>query len=219
MKTLFNQIISTSLLIIAFLCVNMDAIAQNSPNRDISLKVLNKKGRPVEKIVVQSIKTGKAGLTDRSGLFVFAAMSDDDTISVRLPKYGDTRIPVTGMDSIVIKVRSTAQYSVNKTDGQSVIINKNTLEMNTILNVPEMLKKRSYSSLSQLLQGYISNRGVSSISSSTQPLVVLDGRAMGTLSEANNMINVYDIKTIVIQKDGFEWGARGANGVIIVKTR
>jgi len=219
MKTSLNQIISTSLVIVAFLCVNMDAIAQNSRNRDISLKVLNKKGRPVEKIVVQSIKTGKAGLTDRYGLFVFAGIADDDTISVRLPKYGDTRIPVTGMDSIVITLRSTAHYSVNNTDGQSVIINKNTQEMNTILNVQEMLKKRSYSSLSQLLQGYISNRGVSSVNSSTQPLVVLDGRAVGTIGEANHLINVHDIKTIEIQKDGFQWGARGANGVVIIKTR
>jgi len=219
MKTFLNQIISTSLLIIAFLCVNMDAIAQNSPNRDISLKVLDKKGRPVENILVQSLNTGKAGITDRTGLFVFRDMADSDTISVRLPKYGDTRIPVTGMDSIVVKVRSSVQYSMNKSDGQSVVVGKNTLESSTTLNVPEMLKKRSYQSLSELVQGHFIKRGVSSLNSSTAPLVVLDGRAVGTLGEVSPIINVHDIKTIEIQKDGFQWGARGANGVIVVKTR
>jgi hypothetical protein len=146
-------------------------------------------------------------------------MSDDDTISVRLPKYGNTRIPVTGMDSIVITVRSSVQYSFKDSEGQNTVIGKNTLEMSTTLNVPEMLKKRSYSTLSQLLQGHVSTRGISSVNSGTQPLVVLDGRAVGTITQADAMINVYDIKTIEIQKDGFEWGAQGANGVIVVKTR
>ena len=98
-------------------------------------------------------------------------------------------------------------------------ISPNSLQMNTTLNVPEMLQKRSYSSLSQLLQGHIAPRGVSSVNSGTAPLVVLDGKAMGTLGEVDGFINVHDIKTIEIQKDGFEWGVRGANGVIVVKTR
>ena len=214
-----NQIICASLALITLLCADMDAIAQNSPNRDISLQVLDRRGRPVEKVVVHSLKTGNAGITDRTGMFVFKDMADNDTISVKLPKYGSALIPVTGMDLIEVTVRSTAQYSMNNTDGQSVVITKNTLEKTTILNVPEMLKKRSYSSLSQLLQGHITPRGVSSVNSSTEPLVVLDGRVMGTLSEVDRVINLYDIKTIEIQKDGFEWGMRGANGVILVRTR
>jgi len=214
------QIISI-ILFTAFLCVCMDTNAQDMSfqNRDISLKIRNKKGRPADKIVVYSIKTGKAGLTDRFGLFVFRDISDDDTISVRLPKFGDTRIPVTGMDSIVVTVRSSIHYSMNNSDGQSVVVGKNNLERSTTLNVQEMLKKRSYSNLSELVQGHFSKRGVSSINSSTEPLVVVDGRAVGTLSEVNYVLNVYDIKTIEIQKDAFEWGTRGANGVIIVKTR
>jgi len=50
MKT-FHQIISTSLLL-AFLSTGINANAQDA--RDISLKVLNKRGRPLSNIVVQS---------------------------------------------------------------------------------------------------------------------------------------------------------------------
>ena len=220
MKTL-RQIISTSLLFIAFIGAGMSAYAQDihAQNRDISLKILNKKGRPVNNIVVSSLKTGKAGVTDRTGLFVFTNMADDDTISMRLPKYGPTNIPVRGMDSLVVTLRSSVNYSYLNNSGHSVEVGKNMLEMSTTLNVPEMLKKRSYKTLGELLQGHISARGISSINSSTQPLVVLDGMAVGTISEANLLVNVYDIKTIEILKDAFEWGTRGANGVIVVKTR
>ena len=217
----FYRIICTSLFFTGFLCAQTDVHAQeiNAPNRDISLKISNKRGRPVSKIIVHSVKTGEAGFTDRSGRFVFANMSDDDTISMKLPRYGDTHIPVAGMDSLVVTLRSSVQYSVNNSEGQSVVVGKNPLEMSTTLNVPEMLKKRSYSSLSQLLQGHVGMRGISSVNSSTEPLVVMDGKPVGTLGEADLLINVYDIKTIEIQKDGFEWGARGANGVIVVRTR
>ena len=220
MKTL-HQIICTSLLFTAFIFAGASAHAQdiNSQNRDISLKVLNKKGRPVNNVVVHSLKTGIAGITNYSGLFIFANIPDDDTISVILPKYGNTRIPVSGMDSIVVTVRSSAKYHYRDNSGQTVIIGKNVLEMSTVLNVPEMLKKRSYKSLSELLQGQISARGISSVNSGTQPLVVVDGMPVGTIADVNPIINVYDIKTIEILKDAFEWGARGANGVIVVKTR
>ena len=213
----FHSIIRSSLLFSAILCITFGVAAQE--NRDISIRILNKRGRPVNNIMVNSMKTGNAGITDRTGLFIFKSMADDDTIAMRLSKYGDAFIPVTGMDSLVVTIRSSQNYSYNNVDGKSVIIGKNRLEMSTILDVPEMLKKKSYTSFKALLQGYYSPRGISSVNSGTEPLVVLDGMALGTVAEASPMINIYDIKTIEIQKDGFQWGVRGANGVIVVKTR
>ena len=213
----FRSYIRLILFLSAIFCFSISVHAQE--NRNISIIILNKRGRPVDKILVHSIKTGNAGITDRTGLFIFKNMSDNDTISARLPKYGDIFIPVTSMDSIVLTIRSSQNYTYNNADGQSVVIGKNRMEMSTVLNVPEMLKKRSYRSLSDLLQGHMSARGVSSINSSTAPLVVVDGMEVGTIADANPIINVNDIKTIEILKDAFEWGARGANGVIVVKTR
>ena len=39
-----------------------------------------------------SLNTGEKGVTDRSGLFVFNDMSDDDHISLKLPRIGNTLI-------------------------------------------------------------------------------------------------------------------------------
>jgi len=61
-------------------------------------------------------------------------------------------------------------------------------------------------------------RGSSSINRSSQPLLVVDGVAGGDL----NSINTNDIQTIDILKDAASagiYGARGANGVVVITTK
>ena len=236
MKSL-HKIINTSLLLSAFMCTGMNANAQDTvfPNRDISVKILNKKGRPLPNIIVQS-RTGKAGITDRSGLYVFEDMSDNDTLSVRLGNNGQIIIPVKDMDFIMVKAVSARYYSYfNQQDGDddAVIVRKLPLSASEhlILDVPEMLKQRSYSSLIELLRGQVSGINVSpegqvtpvggpnSIINQREPLVLMDGVDMGTLSAANSMVSVYDVKTIEIRKNGAGYGVRGAGGVILIRTQ
>ena len=210
----------------------------DSPGRNISLIVLDKKGRPVDRIIVRSLNNTNAGMTNRKGLFVFTGMTDDDMISMLLPKYGETIIPVAGMDSIVVTLRSARRYSYVDNEGQDVIINRSSkVEPTDLIDVPALLARSSYSSLIDLLRGagvpglnisssggpggggYTTIRGTHSLTLSSEPLVVLDGMPVGTLGEANGMVSIYDIKTIEVQKSSTEWGVRGANGVIVIKTK
>ena len=218
--------------------MSVSAWAQEAdlPARDISLVVLDKRGRPIEKIIVRSLNNSNAGMTDSKGLFVFTDMTDDDRISVYLPKYGETVIPVAGMDSIVITLRSARRYSYIDNEGKSVFIDReNKTEASTVLDVQALLQQYAYKSLLDLLQGRVPGlnisqssgiggtttniRGQSSLSS-TEPLVVLDGMPMnGSLGDIDSMVNVYDVKTIEVLKSASEWGVRGANGVILINTR
>ena len=212
----------------------------DSPNRDVSLKIVNKRGRPMGDVLVQSLHTGSTGFTDRFGLFVFRNMADDDSISVILPKYGKTILPVAGLDSIVMMLQTKNSYVyVNKT-GQTEYVRQSGVKTlpNTLIDVPELLKRYPYNSLADLLKGRVAGlnisitegrdaqptvtaggRGQNSIMVSQEPLVVIDGMPIGTLGEANRFVNVYDIKTIEVQKGSSEWGARGANGVILLNTK
>lgn len=65
----------------------------------------------------------------------------------------------------------------------------------------------------------ITIRGVSSISSGTEPLIVIDGMPFdGDLS----LVNTNDIETMTVLKDAASnalYGARGANGVIMITTK
>jgi len=208
----------------------------NDSKRDISLLIINKRGRPVERIIVRSLNNTNAGMTDRKGLFVFSDLTDDDRISLLLPRYGETIIPVAGMDSIVVQLRSARLYSYVDNEGKSVIINRpNKTESNTVLDVQALLEQHPYGSVGELLQGQvpglnvssagsraganesISIRGQNTLLGSTAPLVVIDG---SPTSIPIGDINVYDIKTIEVQKGGdSQWGVRGANGVILITTR
>lgn len=201
--------------------------------RDVYVKVVNKRGRPVRNIVVQSFNVNQAGITDRMGLFLFKNMTDNDSITMLLPRYGETIIPVAGMDSIVIMLRSARLYSYMDNQGSSVIIEKDRTQPTDKLDVQVMLRQRTYNSIVELLQGRVAGldirssgsevtarvRGERSFLGSNEPLVVVNGMAYGTLSEANATINVHDIKTIEVQKSASEWGSRGANGVILIFTK
>jgi len=210
-----------------------------APKRNVSLLILDKKGRPVNQVIVRSHSANKAGFTDNKGLFVFTGLTDGDTISMILPKYGETFIPVAGMDSLVVKLRSARRFYYENNEGQSVVIDKrNNTEANALIDAQALLKQHPYGSLVDLLQGanvaglQISNaggraggnvstniRGERSLTLSSEPLVVLDGLPVGELNDANQLINVYDILTIEVQKSSSEWGVRSANGVILVKTK
>ena len=221
------------LFVLIVVAVNAQDI--DSTKRDISLKILDKKERPMSNIIVQS--ANKSGFTDRSGLFVFSGMSDSDTILMMLPKVGQTLVTVAGMDSIVIKMRSARRYYYKNNEGQSMAVDrvKHETESTDILDVQAILKKRSYNSLTDLLQGVAglnitpsggsgremsaNIRGTASINGNNEPLVVLDGTKIGTFSEANRMINVREIKTIEVQKNATEWGMLGTNGAIVIKTK
>ena len=205
----------------------------NVERRTIPVKVLDKKGRPVKNVVLESLHTSGKGMTDPMGMYVFEDIPDNDSISFKLPKYGKTVISVSGMDSIVIKVRTTNSYEMINREKKSVIVEKDNAKSNVVLDVPAILEKQSYNSLIALLRGRVAGlqftqsatgetaaiRGNSSFVSNNEPLVALDGILVGTISDANSFINIYDIKTIEVVKIASEWGVRGANGVIVITSK
>ncbi|MEM9822711.1 MAG: TonB-dependent receptor plug domain-containing protein [Bacteroidota bacterium] len=67
----------------------------------------------------------------------------------------------------------------------------------------------------------ISIRGISTLQSS-EPLFILDNNQIQNYATLFSLVNVQDIKSVQILKDASEtgfYGARGANGVIVIKTK
>ena len=63
----------------------------------------------------------------------------------------------------------------------------------------------------------ITIRGVNSINSSTEPLIILDGSPITDLS----IINPKDVESVEVLKDASSsiYGVRGANGVILITSK
>ncbi len=62
-------------------------------------------------------------------------------------------------------------------------------------------------------------RGISSFSSSNEPLFMLDGQQMGSFSQVYTQIRPQDIGRVTVLKDAADtsiYGTRGSNGVILI---
>jgi len=225
---------------------------QQDTLRPFSVKVVDRRGKPLPGLVV-SVKrqeneliTGQKGrlqfgsrlslnrqenalITDQKGLAEFEGVSDSDTIIIYLPNIGETHVPCMGTDSIQIMVRSKKRFRIQDRE-ELAHIRANT--SNTIDNVPEFLKRHPARNLAELLNGQIPGlfistgprgmtaniRGINSINSSTEPLIVIDGMAYDSFAVVNSFLDVHSIQSIQVQKDGALYGVRGANGVIIITT-
>lgn len=86
---------------------------------------------------------------------------------------------------------------------------------------------RTYNTIYEFLQGKVPGvsvsgttiriRGISSINSSNDPLILVDGIEMSDISA----LNPHDVDSVEVLKDSSAaiYGIRGANGVILIKTK
>ena len=239
MKTI--KILST--LLLSLMALTAAAQEIDMEPREVTLKVVNKRGRPIEGVVAQSTVAGtSAFLTDRKGEHVFLNMTDRDSLIVMLPKYGETIIPVEGMELIVVQMKSNKAYTYSYREperdemvniGYQTIRDRDRTTATSRLNADEVLRTNNASSLYDMLVGRVAGldlsrrngvitatiRGQKSFLGSNEPLVIVDGVTFESLDVANQSLNVRDIKTIDVIKEGSMYGSRGANGVIIITTK
>ncbi len=96
-------------------------------------------------------------------------------------------------------------------------ISKDEMDFSMYNNVYDIIRGR-FTGV-QIINGEIVIRGVNSINSGIEALIVVDGVTVN--SSVLNSIPTTQIKSINIIKDGSAaiYGSRGANGVIIIETR
>ncbi len=223
------------LAIIACIMPLMPALAQDNDIqqdtlRNFSVKIVDRKGKPIPKVVVSTIQQEESFFTDKNGTVLLEGICDLDSLVVFLPNIGETHIPCQGLDSIQISVKSKRRFKIE--DPQKLAIRRTT-PTNSIENVPELLKTRPVRDLAELLMGQIPGlrissgpngvtaniRGINTITGNTEPLIVVDGMTYDSFSVVNSFLDVHSIQSIQVQKDGGMYGMRGANGVIIVTTK
>ena len=232
------------LVLLPALLIGSAVFAQPQPDstfRDVKLKIVDRKGKAMPGIVVQTAASDRGFLTDRNGAYVFSGLTDKDSVVIMLPRYGRTVIPVTGMDSLVVRVKSARAYSYyDQAADREVYVGYNRVKARDMtapsssVDVQAILQHTSVNSLYDLLVGRVAGldirrgannemqstmRGTKSFYGSNEPLVVVDGITFESLQAADAVVNVRDIKRIDVLKDGAIYGSRGANGVIIITTK
>ncbi len=207
----------------------------NRVQQQVKGKVLDAAGKPISGVNIAVKGTSKGTQSDALGNFTLDAKSGD-VLVVSSIGYKAKEVTVSG-----------ATISVQLDDDQSqldevVVVGYGTMRKSDVtgsiamVKGADMIKDQSFSPL-DALRGKASGvnifsnssqpgaygnrvviRGVATINSSSNPLYVVDGVVM----EDFNLLNPNDIENIEVLKDASSaaiYGARGANGVILVTTK
>lgn len=231
--------LSLGILLIMVLCfINNTVMAQdtNVYNKTIKGVVTNGNNEPVEgvSVVVKGSSVGVA--TDKSGNYSIKA---SDTSMLVFSYVGATpqEVPVKGQFTVNVKLETETnaatlndvvvvgygtQRKVNVI-GSVVTVNSKDITSAPVSNVSNALAGRLPGAIIQQSNGEpgknaasITIRGLSTLGNN-QPLVVIDGIPGRDM----NSLNPGDIESISVLKDASAgiYGARAANGVILITTK
>lgn len=214
--------------------------ASREEPRRISGKVSDISGEPLPMATVfVSSDTRKATSADVNGRYVLDLGKDDRSITVSYVGYLSKEVTVGDKETVDVALVPDPSFSLNET----VVIGYGTTKKQDLTGSVATVKMADIqavpvTSIDQALQGRIAGvdvvgassdpgrgtsiniRGARSITASNEPLIVVDG-VMDAVTDINE-INPSDIESISVLKDASStaiYGAKGANGVIMITTR
>ncbi len=193
-------------------------------------------GEPIIGASVVATGTNAGAITDIDGNFSIKAPESAKTLTVSFVGMETQVVNITGksmtitlvsndevLDEVMVVAYGTAKKS--SFSGSAATVKAENLEKLQVSNIGKALEgavagvQIAASSGTPGSGASIRIRGIGSISSSQEPLIVLDGVAYeGSL----NSIPTQDIESMTILKDAAAnsmYGARGSNGVIMITTK
>ncbi|MCW8312316.1 TonB-dependent receptor [Sphingobacterium sp. InxBP1] len=198
-------------------------------------KVLDAAGKPIVGVSIAVKGTSKGTQSDAQGNFSIEAGSGDELV-VSSVGYKSKEVTVTGATVTVQLEDDQGQLDEVVVVGYGTMRKSDVTGSIAMVKGADMIKDQSFSPLDALRgkasgvnifsnssqPGAYANRvvirGVATINSSSNPLYVVDGVVM----EDFHLLNPNDIENIEVLKDASSaaiYGARGANGVILVTTK
>ena len=154
--------------------------------------------------------------TNKHGVFTIPGANLNDTLFVTIKKTRNVvKVPVNGYNYITITLENStfnAERSFEPDEALKEIMERerNKIVSSSVMNKEE-IQKTGCRDLYCLLR-----RMSVSLSSPSDPLVVVDGIPMDL--SVLNTIPVEDVSELKVLKDAGEYGVRGANGAIVIKT-
>ena len=229
MKQLSLKLVAAALLLAAALPLS----AQKTLLKGV---VTDAEGLPVPGAYVVSGSDSKVGtVTDAQGRFQLDCKGAS-TVKVTSLGFSGKEISVSGVDFLEITLEEDTTLLE-----ETVVIGYGTVKKSDLTGAvasvnSSVLEDRASSNIGQLMQGRMSGvyivdngnpqnnvsikiRGLGTVNDS-DPLLVIDGVPM--VNMGMNSINPNDVETIDVLKDASAtaiYGARGANGVVIITTK
>ncbi len=200
-------------------------------------------GEPVPGATVTVKSTQKTVVTDTEGNFSVDA-EETDILTIKFLGYEPQEIPVAGRSSISVDLKPSLLLT-----GEVVVVGYGTKTRKEVSSSISSVGSKEITATpvadaAQALQGRVAGvqiiqnsgapggtggtsiriRGISSVTGSNNPLIVLDGFPLPDQTSDNilNSINPNDIESIDVLKDAAAasiYGVRGSNGVVMITTK
>lgn len=168
-----------------------------------------------------SNKEGKFGLTD---------VKSDDILEIKYKK-SRIQVAVESRNSLKItlldngKIGSATADAALEAAGSDYVTRRELPVKGGVLTA-EMIAREGFTNLADALRakaanltidssGNVTIRGVNSVGNHAFALIVCDGMELSSL----NAVNINDVQSVEIQRDGTLYGFRGIGGVIVIKTK
>ena len=230
---------TTLLLLCAILPMVHAAVPGSADSlRTITVSVVNKKGKPVKNAAIFGLLASDTSrrMHPLQGRVELECNSSDTLYIVYSKLFG--ALPLQGLDSARI-VLSGKQLRSGTSKGRMINIGYdqipeflNVLPTNR-LDPTKDLAASGFTDLASYLKGRVAGvdvvgsndnyeiriRGVNSFMLSSSALIIVDGQFFEDFNTVNQMVNIADIKSVEVLKDGSIYGSRGANGVVIITTK
>lgn len=194
--------------------------------------IITKGGKPKKGLVVFLLNGGQRTTTDKNGRFHFNDAKAGDVLQVNISSRKAARIPVSEARLLRIHI-ATSDFVLNNGSLEQHlpytalsnrsffgnVVEHEQIMQSGLLRVSDIL--RQFMTGVRVTQSFFESdivvRGYNSVDSGNNPLFLIDGvEYAGT--DIDSIVPVEAIEKIEVHKDGTQWGARGANGVIEITT-
>lgn len=196
---------------------------------DIRGVVKDDHGNPMEGVSVLVKDSKKGTSTDKSGQFILNDLQENDILVFSMVGYTSQFISVKNKTimNVTLKLNVTQQDEIVINTGYQSFAKERASGSYSVVSAKDMDGKLQTNILDRLegmaagvtsYKGKLQIRGTSTINGNSNPLVVVDGVPYEGSLEA---INPYEVANITILKDATAasiYGARSANGVIVITT-
>ena len=200
-------------------------------------RVTDEKGMPLVGAAISDNGSGRGVQTDFNGEYQIIAVSSETTLAFAYLGFERQEIKVEGRSVINVVLKEDVlelEGLVLKTGYQDISAEKATGSFSS-LKAKDFQEQR-LSSLDNILEGRIVGyqngkiRGTTTMTGKSTPLYVIDGFPVentkltpySTIEENLPNLNLEDIETITVLKDAAAssiYGARAANGVVVITTK
>lgn len=206
------------------------------PAKTVTGSVLDaKSGDPLAGATVAIKNSVVATSADAFGKFSLSVPSEEAVLVISYVGYASMTVNVKGQSQFILKLNK----DINNLD-EVIVVGYGTQKKGDVTSAVSSVKQENFvkgfvRDAGQLIQGKVAGltvstssgdptagtqiqlRGITTLNSSTSPLVLIDG-VPGSL----NSVAPQDIESIDVLKDGSAaaiYGTRGTNGVILITTR